>query len=203
MNCANCSRVNHINGIQDNRCYFCNYKLNVPSLKKIDTGINYLKSNSAIAPQRSSVNPYMYQNTKFSDTYPNKINNDYYRDQSRPVSSPIMPTKSSTRPVEKFIRAGNDILVSGPKKEIEILKGNPIANAQQIEKNRGNVSVNKNQQAFLTLKDKNFIETEYGSSTNVFGNYAPDEDEYETTTVDKNYNYKKSADELMKERGDY
>ena len=85
--------------------------------------------------------------------------------------------------------------------ETELLfNGNPISNAQQIERNRGQVSVNKNQQSFLTLKNKNFIETEYGDNTNLFGNYAPDEDDYETTTQEPSYNYKKSADELMKER---
>ena len=85
--------------------------------------------------------------------------------------------------------------------ETELLfKGNPISNAQQIERNRGQVSVNKNQQSFLTLKNKNFIETEYGDNTNLFGNYVPDQDDYETTTQEPSYNYKKSADELMKER---
>ena len=236
MNCTNCSRVNHINGIKDNRCYFCNNKLSFPSLaqraqlatnqksfpspvsqvpaSRSSDGNYYLNPNTSmgnpiIAPQRSTMNPSTYDTgapypanmrTLNRDMSRSKINDDQF---NRPSSSPILPTKSSSRPVDKFIRAGNDILLAGPKKEIEILKGNPIANAQQIEKNRGNISVNKNQQAFLTLKDKNFIETEYGSSTEVFGNYAPDEDEYETTTVDKNYNYKKSADELMKERGDY
>jgi hypothetical protein len=213
MNCTNCSRVNHISNIKDNRCYFCNHKLSFPSLaqrvpaSRSSDGNYYLNPNTSmgnpiIAPQRSTINPSTYDNmrTLNRDMSRSKINDDQF---NRPSSSPLLPTKSSSRPVDKFIRAGNDILLNGPKKEIEILKGNPIANAQQIEKNRGNISVNKNQQAFLTLKDKNFIETEYGSSTDVFGNYAPDEDEYETTTVDKNYNYKKSADELMKERGDY
>ena len=220
MNCLNCSRVNHINGIKDNKCYFCNAKLSIPSLKQYQT------SGSRVSGSGVPV-PNLVQKV---NVQPSGLPSHILRAQ-RPVSSPPVPSTATIvnderkylNPIIKaeslntskqnprgdpitqsrFLRAGNDIIVNNSSKEIEILKGSPVSNAQQIEKNRGNISVNRNQQAFLTLKNKNFIETEYGSSTDVFGNYAPDEDEYETSSVDKNYNYKKSADELMKERGDY
>lgn len=82
-------------------------------------------------------------------------------------------------------------------------KGNAVSNAQQIERNRGAIQINQHQQSLLKVKDRNFVDTEYGNATEVYGNYIPDDDEYESAGVDDSYNYKQSADDLMKERARY
>lgn len=176
MKCYRCMRINSMSAA---KCGHCGEQLNFGKIKQTTIGFEPRPVHrGTLIGERSNV----------------------------PIAKPI-----DVVPVNNPSKMGSLLGSGGPNRKFGhstvhipeadlLLKGNPISNAQQIERNRGQVSVNKNQQSFLTLKNKNFIETEYGDNTNLFGNYAPDEDDYETTTQESSYNYKKSADELMKER---
>jgi hypothetical protein len=87
--------------------------------------------------------------------------------------------------------------------QIPVLKGSAVVNAQQIEKGRGALQINKRDQTLLTSK-QTFIEKEKtgGKIPGIDAHYV-DDDEYEAVSMSKeeaNYNYKKTAEDLMKER---
>ena len=188
MKCYRCMRINSMSAA---KCGYCGEQLNFGKIKQT-TGAPSPVTIGFDPSERSSS-----EQTLFATRRPVHRGTLYGERANVPITKPIdvIPVGSLQGSGKKFGHSTVHI----PEADL-LLKGNPISNAQQIERNRGQVSVNKNQQSFLTLKNKNFIETEYGDNTNLFGNYAPDEDDYETTTQEPTYNYKKSADELMKER---
>jgi len=118
-----------------------------------------------------------------------------------PMSALPLSTSGATRS-DELRSLGSGTRVNIPVDKLAI-KGNAVSNAQQIERNRGAIQINQHQQSLLKVKDRNFVDTEYGNATEVYGNYVPDDDEYESASVDSSYNYKQSAEDLMKERAKY